>query len=57
MPYLVSGQLITEDRVRQQEEPPAIPGQGLFVGTVNPYFGLQVWLGVPNASTMTPRKP
>ena len=30
---------------------------GLFVGTVNPYFGLQVWQGVPNASSMTPRKP
>jgi hypothetical protein len=30
---------------------------GLFVGTVNPYFGLQVWLGVPNASSMTPRQP
>jgi hypothetical protein len=30
---------------------------GLFVGTVNPYFGLQVWQGIPNASSMTPRKP
>jgi hypothetical protein len=30
---------------------------GLFVGTVNPYFGLQVWLGVPNASTMMRRQP
>src|SRR3984957_7091359 len=30
---------------------------GLFVGTVNPYFGLQVWQGIPNASSMTTRKP
>jgi len=33
------------------------PVNGLFVGTVNPYFGLQVWLGVPNASSLTPRRP
>ena len=30
---------------------------GLFVGIVNPYFGLQVWQGIPNASSMTSRRP
>jgi hypothetical protein len=30
---------------------------GLFVGTVNPYFGLQVWQGIPNASSQTRRQP
>lgn len=25
---------------------------GLFVGTANPYYGLETWLGVPGASTM-----